>query len=189
MENTVRLITPQRHGDDRGWFTETYSEPVFSAMGIDCRFVQDNHSLSSPQYTLRGLHFQAPPYAQAKLVRCLRGTIFDVAIDLRQSSPSYGQWAGYELSAGNGRQLFIPIGFAHGFVTLEADCEVAYKCSATYSPEHAHGLHWADPDIAIAWPIPDGVKPILSDRDDRLPPLAELVSPFTYEPTTLAACS
>ncbi|RYF21683.1 MAG: dTDP-4-dehydrorhamnose 3,5-epimerase, partial [Oxalobacteraceae bacterium] len=130
----VQLIRPKRFGDARGWFTEVYSVPAFAALGITCTFVQDNHSLSIPAYTLRGLHFQTPPRGQDKLVRCIRGRIFDVAVDVRNGSPTYGQWVGAELSAENGHQLFIPIGFAHGFVTLEPDCEVTYKCSDIYAP-------------------------------------------------------
>ena len=121
----VQLIVPKRFGDGRGWFTEVYSEPAFEKIGVTCRFVQDNHSLSVPKPTLRGLHFQAPPRGQDKLVRCVRGRIFDVAVDIRKGSLTYGQWVGAELSAENGHQLFIPIGFAHGFVTLEDNCESA----------------------------------------------------------------
>ena len=177
----VRLIKPRRHGDARGWFTEVYCEPAFAALGIDCRFVQDNHSLSVPAYTLRGLHFQVPPRGQDKLVRCIRGRIFDVAVDLRQGSPTWGQWVGAELSAENGHQLFIPIGFAHGFVTLEADCEVTYKCSDTYAPAEDGGVRWDDPAIGIDWPIPAGTAPELSPKDVKQPLLADFVSPFPYD--------
>jgi dTDP-4-dehydrorhamnose 3,5-epimerase len=175
---TVRLIHPKRFGDDRGWFTEVYNEKTFHDLGIDCRFVQDNHSLSRPAWTLRGLHFQTPPAGQDKLVRCVRGRIFDVAVDLRKGSPDYGRWVGYELSAENGLQLFIPIGFAHGFLTLEADCEVMYKCSALYSPAHDGGLRWDDPKIGIAWPLPSGVSPLLSAKDEALPGLESFDTPF-----------
>jgi dTDP-4-dehydrorhamnose 3,5-epimerase len=177
----VQLITPKRHGDARGWFVEVYSEPVFTALGITCRFVQDNHSLSGPQYTLRGLHFQTPPRGQDKLVRCIRGRIFDVAIDIRKGSPSYGQWVGTELSAENGHQLFVPVGFAHGFITLEPDCEVTYKCSDTYAPEHDGGIRWNDPSIAIDWPVLANVTPELSAKDKIQPLLAEFDSPFAYD--------
>jgi len=122
----VQLIVPRRHSDNRGWFAEVYNEHTFAECGITCHFVQDNHSLSIPVYTLRGLHFQTPARAQDKLVRCIRGRIFDVAVDVRKGSPTYARWVGVELSAENGRQLFIPIGFAHGFLTLEPDCEVTY---------------------------------------------------------------
>ncbi len=177
----VRLIVPRRYGDARGWFMEVYSEPAFAAMGIDCRFTQDNHSLSAPRFTLRGLHFQTPPRGQDKLVRCIRGRIFDVAVDVRKGSPTFGRWVGAELSAENGHQLFIPIGFAHGFVTLEPDCEVSYKCSDTYAPDHDGGIRWDDPAIGIDWPIPDGTVPELSAKDTVQPMLADFDSPFVYD--------
>jgi dTDP-4-dehydrorhamnose 3,5-epimerase len=185
-----RIIEPRRHGDARGWFTETYSEPAFAALGITCRFVQDNHSLSVPAWTLRGLHFQSPPRGQDKLVRCIRGRIFDVAVDVRSRSPTLGQWVGAELSADNGRQLFVPIGFAHGFLTLEPGCEVVYKCSDTYAPDHDAGIAWNDPAIGIAWPLPAGTTPELSAKDQRLPRLADFTSPFPYDgtPLTPLAC-
>ena len=128
----VRLLEPRRFGDDRGWFTEVYNEKSFAESGIGVRFVQDNHSLSRPVGVLRGLHFQTPPFGQDKLVRCIAGAIFDVAVDVRKDSPTYGKWVGAELSAENGWQLFIPVGFAHGFVTLTPDAEVTYKCSNFY---------------------------------------------------------
>lgn len=177
----VQLIAPHRHGDARGWFTEVYSEPAFTERGIECRFVQDNHSLSVPQFTLRGLHFQTPPRGQDKLVRCIRGRIFDVAVDVRKGSPSFGRWVGAELSAENGHQLFIPVGFAHGFVTLEPNCEVTYKCSETYAPDHDGGIRWDDPTIGIDWPLPGGVKPELSAKDAVQPLLTNFDSPFTYD--------
>lgn len=182
----VRLIVPRRFGDARGWFTEVYSEPAFAQLGIECRFVQDNHSLSAPQYTLRGLHFQTPPRGQDKLVRCIRGRIFDVAVDVRKGSPTYGNWVGAELSAENGHQLFIPIGFAHGFVTLEPDCEVTYKCSDTYALDHDGGIRWDDPAIGIDWPMPEGASPELSTKDAAQPLLADFVSPFPYDGHPLA---
>jgi dTDP-4-dehydrorhamnose 3,5-epimerase len=182
----VRLIQPRRFGDARGWFTEVYSEPAFAALGIECRFVQDNHSLSVPQFTLRGLHFQTPSRGQDKLVRCIRGRIFDVAVDIRNGSPTYGQWVGAELSAENGHQLFIPIGFAHGFLTLEPDCEVSYKCSDTYAPDHDGGVRWDDPAIGIEWPMTDGITPELSAKDSVQPLLADFDSPFAYDGRPLA---
>lgn len=182
----VQLITPRRHGDARGWFTETYNRQTFAALGIACTFVQDNHSLSASKFTLRGLHFQTPPRAQDKLVRCIRGRIFDVAVDVRKGSPTYGRWVGAELSAANGNQLFIPIGFAHGFVTLEADCEVTYKCSDTYSPAHDGGIRWDDPAIDIDWPIPPNIIPELSTRDRVQPLLSDFDSPFPYDGCPLA---
>ncbi|WP_425228660.1 dTDP-4-dehydrorhamnose 3,5-epimerase [Sphingomonas sp.] len=177
----VQLITAKRHGDARGWFTEIYSEAAFAARGIDCRFVQDNHSLSVPAFTLRGLHFQAPPHGQAKLVRCIRGRIFDVAVDVRNGSPTFGQWVGAELSAENGSQLFVPVGFAHGFLTLEPDCEVSYKVSSLYAPQSDGGLRWDDPAIGIDWPLPAGTAPALSPKDAALPLLAGWRSPFAYD--------
>lgn len=180
-DNPVQLVRPRRHGDARGWFTETYNRDTFAALGIHCVFVQDNHSLSAPAFTLRGLHFQAPPRAQDKLVRCVRGRIFDVAVDVRRGSPTYGQWVGAELSAENGHQLFVPVGFAHGFLTLEPDCEVTYKCSNTYAPEADGGIAWNDPDIAVDWPLPPGRAPELSGKDARQPNLAEFNSPFPYD--------
>ncbi|TCP29689.1 dTDP-4-dehydrorhamnose 3,5-epimerase [Sphingomonas sp. BK235] len=178
-QNPVHLIEPRRFGDARGWFTETYNEAAFHARGINVRFVQDNHSLSVPAFTLRGLHFQTPPHAQDKLVRCIRGSIFDVAVDLRSGSPSYGRWIGAELSAENGRQLFVPVGFAHGFLTLEPDSEVVYKCSALYAPAHDGGVRWDS--VAIDWPLPAGATPQLSDKDHALAALADFDSPFAYD--------
>lgn len=184
MPSPVQLIRPKRFGDARGWFTEVHSVPAFAALGIDIAFVQDNHSLSVPAYTLRGLHFQTPPRGQDKLVRCIRGRIFDVAVDVRNGSPTYGQWVGAELSAENGHQLFIPIGFAHGFVTLEPDCEVTYKCSDTYAPEADGGIRWDS--AGIDWPLPPGVTPELSDKDKVQPTLADFDSPFPYDGRPLA---
>lgn len=189
MSMIVQLIRPKRHGDTRGWFTETYNRADFSTLGIDCSFVQDNHSLSAASHTLRGLHWQTPPRGQDKLVRCIRGRIFDVAVDVRRGSPTYGHWVGAELSAENGHQLFIPIGFAHGFLTLEPDCEVTYKCSDTYAPKHDGGIRWDDPAIDINWPLPAGVTPQLSAKDKMLPLLADFDSPFPYDGRPLAPLS
>ena len=175
----VQLVTPKRHGDARGWFTEVYNRETFAARSIGCEFVQDNHSLSVPASTLRGLHFQTPPNGQDKLVRCIRGRIFDVAVDVRAGSPTYGEWVGAELSAENGHQLFIPIGFAHGFVTLEPDCEVTYKCSALYAPQSDGGVRWDS--AGIDWPMPAGATPELSPKDGKLPALNEFNSPFPYD--------
>lgn len=179
MANPVQLLRPRRHGDARGWFTEVYNRDTFAGLGITCVFVQDNHSLSVPVFTLRGLHFQTPPRAQDKLVRCVRGRIFDVAVDLRGGSPTYGQWVGAELSADNGHQLFVPVGFAHGFLTLEPDCEVTYKCSELYAPAHDGGVRWDG--AGIDWPIPGDVTPELSAKDATLPRLADFDSPFDYD--------
>ncbi|WP_425053926.1 dTDP-4-dehydrorhamnose 3,5-epimerase [Psychromarinibacter sp. S121] len=175
----VYIITPRRFGDHRGFFSESYSERVFSDAGIDIRFVQDNHSLSGTTGTVRGLHFQSPPHAQAKLVRCGRGRIFDVAVDIRRGSPTYGQWTGAELSFENGKQLLVPEGFLHGFMTLEPDCEIVYKCSDFYAPECDGAVRWNDPDIGIAWPD-TGVEPVLSDKDAKAQSLADFDTPFTY---------
>lgn len=184
--NPVKIIEPHRFGDARGWFTEVYSVAAATTLGIDCVFVQDNHSLSRPIHTLRGLHFQRPPHGQDKLVRCIRGRIYDVAVDLREGSPTYGRWVGAELSSDNGRQMFIPVGFAHGFVTLEADAEVTYKVSDVYAPECDGGIRWDDPAIGIEWRIPDGTAPELSVKDRVLPSLAEFHSPFPYDGRPLA---
>ena len=147
---------------------------------MDVAFCQDNLSLSRPVGTLRGLHFQSPPHAQTKLVRCARGRIFDVAVDIRRRSPTFGQWAGLELSADNGKQLCIPAGYAHGFVTLEPDCEIAYKVDDYYSAECDGGVAWDDPAIGIDWPL-DGHSPVLSDKDMSLPRLAGLTVDFPYD--------
>lgn len=189
MANPIQLIRPKRFGDARGWFTETYSTPRFQQLGIDCTFVQDNHSLSVPAFTLRGLHFQTPPRGQDKLVRCIRGRIYDVAVDVRRGSPTYGQWVGAELSAENGNQLFIPIGFAHGFLTLEPNCEVTYKCSNIYAPAHDGGIRWDDPAIGIAWPSTGGIVPELSTKDILQPLLADFDSPFVYDGNPLVPLS
>ena len=175
----VQLIHPRRHSDARGWFVETYNRDTFGALGIDTVFVQDNHSLSAPAFTLRGLHFQVPPRAQAKLVRCIRGRIFDVAVDVRAGSPTFGEWVGAELSAANGDQLFVPVGFAHGFLTLEPDCEVVYKCSDTYAPDTDGGVAWDS--VGIDWPLPDGTTPELSAKDAAQPALSDFDSPFAYD--------
>ena len=172
----VKEITPPRFGDHRGFFGETYSRRRFAEMGIDVEFVQDNHSLSRAVGTLRGLHFQAPPNAQGKLLRCGRGAIFDVAVDIRRGSPTYGKWEGYELTAENGHQLYVPIGFAHGFVTLEPDSEIVYKCTDYYAPETEGAVHWNS--CGIDWPL--SVDPILSDKDAIAPALADFDSPFVY---------
>ncbi|MDV7141156.1 dTDP-4-dehydrorhamnose 3,5-epimerase [Tropicimonas sp. TH_r6] len=176
----VKLITPQRFGDHRGFFEETYNRDSFAVEGISLDFVQDNHSLSAEAGTIRGLHFQAPPRAQDKLVRCGRGRLFDVAVDIRTGSPTYGKWVGEELSFANGRMLLVPAGFAHGFLTLEPATEIVYKCSDTYAPETEGALRWDDPGIGIGWPDFDGA-PQLSGKDAVAPVLADIDSPFTFE--------
>ncbi len=175
----VQLIKPKRHSDSRGWFTEVYSAGAFAELGIECTFVQDNHSFSALPFTLRGLHFQMPPHGQDKLVRCIRGRIFDVAVDVRKASPTFGHWIGVELTAENGHQLFVPIGFAHGFLTLEPDCEVAYKCSNIYSAEDDSGIRWDS--VGIDWPMPVGSDPKLSPKDIVQPKLVNFDSPFAYD--------
>lgn len=174
------LLTPRRFGDHRGFFAETYSARVFAEHGITEQFVQDNHSLSAEAGTVRGLHFQTPPHAQAKLVRCGRGALLDVAVDIRKGSPTYGQWFGAELSFENGRQLFIPAGFAHGFVTRVPDTEIVYKCSDYYAPEAEGALRFNDPDIGIAWGL-GCAPPILSEKDATAGSLANFDSPFIFE--------
>lgn len=181
----VLLIEPRRFGDRRGFFSETYNRKVLADLGVECEFIQDNHSLSGPVGVLRGLHFQVPPKAQDKLVRCVRGAILDVAVDIRHDSPTFGQWASAELSAENWRQIFVPKGFAHGFVTLAADTEVMYKVSDYYSPEHERGIRFDDPELAIDWQI-DPATLTLSDRDRQHGPLADLPTLFrrkAIEPT------
>ena len=181
----VTLITPKRFSDDRGWFTKSYNARAFAQAVGPIDFVQDNHSYSRAAGTLRGLHFQTPPHAQAKLVRCARGAIWDVAVDVRQGSPTYARHVAAELSAENGRQLFIPAGFAHGFVTLTSDAEVLYKASDFYAPANDAGLAWNDPDLAIPWPLA-AAGPALSPKDAALPLLKDFVSPFVYEGDPLA---
>lgn len=178
LADSLVNIKPKRHGDHRGFFAETYSRRKYSELGMDVEFVQDNHSLSRDVGTLRGLHFQAPPHAQAKLVRCGHGAIFDVAVDIRLGSPTYGQWEGFELTAENGHQLFVPIGFAHGFVTLEPNSEIVYKCSDYYVPEVECAILWNDPAIGIDWPIEADL--ILSDKDAAAPLMADFESPFVF---------
>lgn len=173
----VRILTPRRFGDHRGFFSETYNRETFAKAGVTLTFVQDNHSLSAAVGTLRGLHFQSHPAAQDKLVRVARGRILDVAVDLRRSSPSYGQHVAVELSAENWRQLLIPVGFAHGFITLEPDTEVLYKVTDLYSAAHDLGLAWDDPALGIDWPLPPG-GPVLSDKDRHHPRLADLPEYF-----------
>ena len=173
----IKLITPKRHGDHRGFFSETYSRRSFSAIGIPQEFVQDNHSLSADIGTLRGLHFQLPPFAQDKLIRVCRGRILDVVVDIRKDSPTFGQSLSVELSAEDWNQLFVPIGFAHGFCTLEPDTEVLYKVSNFYSPEHDRGLLWNDPDLGIAWPVAKD-KAVLSPKDKTHPCLKDLKDLF-----------
>jgi dTDP-4-dehydrorhamnose 3,5-epimerase len=173
----VKTVVPVRHGDPRGFFSESFKESALREAGVDVRFTQDNESLSTVLHTVRGLHFQAPPFAQAKLIRVVLGSILDVAVDLRRSSPTYGQHVAYVLDDVEGRQLFIPEGFAHGFITLTPEARVCYKVNAPYSPRHDGGVAWDDPDIGIGWPADVGPV-LLSDKDRRLPRLSELGEVF-----------
>ena len=176
----VLVLTPPRFGDARGWFSEVWNRRTLAAQGIDIDFVQDNHSCSRDPGTVRGLHFQSPPHAQAKLVRCGRGRVLDVAVDIRRGSPTFGNWTGVELSAGNGRQLFIPAGFLHGFVTREPDSELLYKCSDYYAPDCDGAVRFDDPDLEIDWGI-DAAAAILSDKDRAAPFFRNFATPFLYE--------
>ncbi len=177
--NKLQLIVPTRHVDNRGFFAEIYTRKKYIEIGIHDEFVQDNHSLSKHAGTLRGLHFQAPPFAQAKLVRCGKGAIFDVVVDIRKGSPNYGNWKGYHLTEKNGHQIYIPIGFAHGFVTLEDNSEIVYKCSNYYNQKKELSIVWNDPDINIKWPL--NTQPIIGKKDKHAPLLRELNSPFIYK--------
>ena len=170
----VVLLTPPRFGDARGFFSESWSKKSLASHGLDYDWVQDNHSMSMQVGTVRGLHFQAPPHAQDKLVRCGRGALFDVAVDIRRGSPTYGHWVGYELSFENGRQLLIPAGFLHGFATLQPETEIIYKCSDYYAPECDGAVHWDS--CGINWGLQ--TAPILSEKDATAPPLADFQSPF-----------
>jgi dTDP-4-dehydrorhamnose 3,5-epimerase len=175
--DAVKLIVPRKFSDPRGHFAETWNRRAFAEAGIEVDFVQDNASLSRHPGTIRGLHFQTPPMAQAKLIRVVRGSVFDVAVDIRRASPTFGHSVSAMLTSEGGEQLFMPIGFAHGFCTLEPDTEVAYKASDFYSAAHDTGIAWDDPDIGIGWPL-KGRDPVLSDKDKRLPRLAESQSLF-----------
>ncbi len=175
----VKIITPKKFGDHRGFFSETYNQDAFEAVGLDLTFVQDNHSFSAPKGTLRGLHFQTPPHGQDKLLRVIRGAIYDVAVDIRKGSPTYGKWVGREISAEAWNQILVPVGFAHGFCTIEENTEVLYKVTGKYAPDCEGGLTWNDPDIGIEWPL-DGA-PILSAKDEAYTSFASFNSPFTYK--------
>lgn len=168
----VLLITPKRHGDARGWFSETWSRAAMAKAGADLDFVQDNQAFSAQRGTMRGLHFQRAPFAQAKLVRVLKGAILDVAVDVRLGSATYGRYVSAELTAEGGEQLFVPRGFAHGYCTLTDDCELFYKVDGLYAPQTEGGVAWDDPDLGILWPL-DG-DPVLSDKDKVLPKLRDL---------------
>lgn len=175
----VLILTPQRFGDARGFFSESWNRARLAEHGIDLDFVQDNHSLSAAVNTVRGLHFQSPPHAQDKLVRCGRGMLFDVAVDIRKGSPSYGHWVGVELSAENGKQLLVPQGFLHGFATRVPDTEIIYKCTDTYAPDCDGAVRFDDPDIGVDWGLSGSA--VLSDKDTVAPLLADFDSPFIWE--------
>lgn len=171
------LIRPARHGDARGWFSEVWRRDQWEAAGVKAEFVQDNQSFSAQTGTVRGLHFQLPPFAQAKLVRCVSGRVLDVAVDLRRSSPGFGKAVSVELTAEGGEQLFIPAGFAHGFCTLEPDSGLAYKVDAYYSAAHDRGVRWNDPAFGIEWPVSEG-EAVLSAKDKVQPFFADLTDLF-----------
>lgn len=172
----VMILTPKRYGDARGFFEESWSSATMAAIGHDLNFVQDNHSFSTRVGTVRGLHYQAPPMGQDKLVRCGRGALYDVAVDIRQGSDTYGDWVGVTLSFENGKQLVVPQGFLHGFMTLTPDCEIIYKCTRPYAPQYEGGVAWNDPDIGIDWP--DLGPAIVSDKDKQAQRFADFSSPF-----------
>ena len=173
----IKVFVPRKFGDHRGFFSEVYNRRALAEAGVDIEFVQDNHSLSACRGTVRGLHFQTPPHAQDKLVRVVRGSVFDVAVDLRRSSPTYGGHVSAVLGADAWNQILVPVGFAHGFMTLEPDTEVVYKVSDYYAPDHDEGLLWNDPVLGIAWPIPED-EAALSDKDRRQPGFAGFATPF-----------
>jgi len=174
----VYIIEPAIHGDHRGWFMETYSNKAFTNAGLELNFVQDNQSFSASIGTLRGLHYQMNPKAQTKLVRCTKGAIFDVAVDIRKGSQTFGEWFGIELSEENKKQLLVPKGFAHGFMTITEDAEVQYKVDEVYSPDIDRGIIWNDPKIGINWPI--DIKPILSEKDQFAPLLKDAEINFFF---------
>jgi len=173
----VKLIVSRIHRDHRGFFSETYNKTALAALGVNLEFVQDNHSLSVESGVIRGLHFQIPPFAQDKLVRVIRGSIFDVAVDMRRRSATYGKHVARVISAADWNQFLVPIGFAHGFCTLEPNTEVIYKVTNYYSPEHDRGVLWNDPDLGIAWPIAEA-EAVLSDKDQKQPCFREVPAYF-----------
>jgi len=176
----VKLISPSKFGDHRGFFSETYNKVAFENLGLQLDFCQDNHSFSAQLGTLRGLHFQIPPFGQDKLVRVSRGAIFDVAVDIRQGAPTFGKWVGRIISAQAWNQILVPTGFAHGFCTVEPDTEVQYKVTAPYAPDLERGIFWNDPELGIDWPLGD-IRPVLSAKDEGYPDLANSPAYFTYE--------
>lgn len=179
----VLMLTPRRFQDDRGYFSEVWNRKTLLDQGIDLEFVQDNHSYSETVGTVRGLHFQSPPHAQAKLVRCGAGAVYDVAVDARVGSPTYGKWVGAELTPKNGCQLLVPVGFLHGFVTLKTGSELLYKCSDFYAPECDGSVRFDDPDLGIDWGL-DGKEAHVSAKDNAAQSFADFQSPFVYEGTS-----
>ena len=174
----VKTLSPTKHGDDRGFFSEVYRSNINEALDLSEDFIQDNHAFSRDAWVLRGLHYQSPPKAQDKLIRVVRGSIWDVVVDIRKSSTPYGQWLGVKLSAENWQQLFVPKGFAHGYLTLEENTEVVYKVTNPYAPDHDHGIAWDDPDINIDWQLPEGLAPTLSTKDQLHPQLKDAETHF-----------
>jgi dTDP-4-dehydrorhamnose 3,5-epimerase len=174
------VLTPTRFGDNRGFFSESWSRKRMQEHGLDLDYVQDNHSVSSAVGTVRGLHFQSPPHAQAKLVRCGRGLLFDVAVDIRRGSPTYGQWFGTELSFENGKQMLIPTGFLHGFATRAPETEIIYKCTDYYAPDCDRSVRFDDPAIGVDWGV-DAAAAILSEKDLKAPLLADIDNTFVFE--------
>jgi len=177
----LKKIIPARFGDTRGYFSEVFKREWFRENVADVEFVQDNESLSAQAGTIRGLHFQSEPFAQGKLVRCIRGRLLDVAVDIRTGSPTFGQWAAVELSPDNGEQFWVPAGFAHGFMTLAADTVISYKVTAPYSAAHDRGVKWDDPAIGIKWPMVGDC--VMSDKDAKQPLLSDLPEYFKYQST------
>jgi dTDP-4-dehydrorhamnose 3,5-epimerase len=175
----VRILTPKRLPDDRGIFAETYHRRRFEAAGVDADWVQENHAASAHVGTVRGLHYQLPPFAQAKLVRVVKGAALDVVVDIRRGSPTFGRHVATELRADQWRHLLVPAGFAHGYCTLEPDTEILYRVDAHYSPEHERGIRWDDPRLGIPWPV-DAARAVLSDKDRGLPALDEQADLFEY---------
>ena len=176
----VKVLVPAKHADERGFFSETYSRRAFAAAGIALEFVQDNHAFSVRRGTIRGLHFQVPPFAQDKIVRVIRGSIFDVVVDVRRGSPTFGRFETFLLEAAAWKQLLIPVGFAHGLCTLEPDTEIMYKVSNLYAPAHDKGVRWNDPEIGIAWPVPPE-EALISPKDRVLPLLSDIPNYFQVQ--------
>jgi len=176
----ILILTPKRFGDERGFFSESWNSRILKEAGLELpEFVQDNHSFSREVGTIRGLHFQAPPHAQGKLVRCGRGSFFDVVVDIRRGSPTYGRWIGEELSFENGRQIWVPPGFLHGFLTRRPDTEIVYKCTDFYAPECEGCVYWNSPEIEIDWQFSD--EPVVSEKDAAAPHFSDFESPFVWE--------